>query len=326
MRRGDARRLALGAGSWRAAPYWGVVALGGLVWWASRTHPAGLPVWAPWDFSWVEYLAFALSLWWFAVGLVHVQPVERTPIWRGAAFLLGMATLYAVLQTHIEYLTQHMFFLNRLQHIAMHHLGPFLIALGQPGPTILRGMPRPVSRLARSPPIRRLIGVLQQPAVAAVLFVGLIYFWLIPAVNFRAMIDPGLYDLMNWSMVLDGLLFWSLVLDPRAKPPARISFVARASLPVLIMFPQIALGALIAFAGTDLYPYYDYCGRLFPSIGALKDQMIGGLVIWIPPAMMSVVALLLVLNAVRVQEEENEDELDDAARAMANAAHSWTGR
>ncbi len=81
------------------------------------------------------------------------------------------------------------------------------------------------------------------------------------------MIDVRLYAVMNWSMVLDGILFWCLVLDPRPKPPARVSFGVRAALAFAVMFPQIALGAVITFAQRDLYPYYDLCGRLFPSLG-----------------------------------------------------------
>ena len=167
--------------------------------------------------------------------------------------------------------------------------------------------------------------VLQQPVVAPVLFVGLFYFWLIPGVHFRAMIDVRLYAVMNWSMVLDGILFWSLVLDPRPKPPARVSFGVRAALAFAVMFPQIALGAVITFAQRDLYPYYDLCGRLFPSLGALNDQHIGGIVIWIPPAMMSVIGVLVVITALRLHEESTT-ETDHDAVALAALARSWTGR
>jgi hypothetical protein len=34
-----------------------------------------------------------------------------------------------------------------------------------------------------------------------------------PPVHVRAVLDLQLYALMNWSMVLDGVLFWCLVLD-----------------------------------------------------------------------------------------------------------------
>ena len=65
------------------------------------------------------------------------------------------------------------------------------------------------------------------------------------------------------------------------------------------MFPQIVLGALISFATVDLFPYYAFCGRYFPSISAVTDQQIGGIVIWIPPAMMSVLGLLVVVRNMR---------------------------
>ena len=139
------------------------------------------------------------------------------------------------------------------------------------------------------------------------------------------MIDARRYALMNWSMVLDGILFWWLVLDPRPKPPARISYGARVALALGVMFPQIVLGAAITFSQSDLYPYYDLCGRLFPSISALNDQHIGGIVIWIPPAMMSAIAVLVVINALRLDEEATSEANGDGA-ALVALAKSWTGR
>ncbi len=307
------------------AAYAAIAALGGLLWWLSASHPGLLPFWMPWDFSPPEYLATALALLWFCRGLASAPEHERPAVWRRVAFLIGLAAIYAVLQTRYDYWAQHMFFLHRIQHVAMHHLGPFLVALGGAGATIRRGMPRWVRGAIESPAVTGMIRALQQPLVAAFLFVGLIYFWLIPGIHFRAMLDARLYALMNWSMVLDGLLFWCLVLDPRPKPPARISYGVRAALAVGVMFPQILLGALITMSGSDIYPYYELCGRLFPTIGALEDQHIGGIVIWIPPAMMSVIGLLLVVNALRLHEEATSETDRDAA-AVAAAAKSWTGR
>jgi len=313
------------AGTGDRAIYCAIIAFGAMLWWVSQTHPALLPFWAPWDFSPPVYLATTLVPFWFFRGL-HLTPAsERPAIWRRAAFLLGVAATYAVLQTRFEYWSQHMFFLNRIQHVVMHHLGPFLMALGCAGSMIGRGMPPGLRRVAESGFVAAAMRVLQQPLVAAVLFVGVFYFWLIPTVHFRAMIDARLYAVMNWTMVLDGILFWSLVLDPRPRPPARVSYGVRAALALGVMFPQIALGAVITFSATDLYPYYDLCGRLFSSVSALNDQHIGGIVIWIPPAMMSVIAVLLVINALRLHEEGGMEVSDDAA-ALAKLASSWTGR
>ena len=91
-----------------------------------------------------------------------------------------------------------------------------------------------------------------------------------------------------------------------------------------VMFPQILLGAIIVFSSRDLYPYYDLCGRLFPSISALDDQQFGGLIIWIPPAMMSVAGMLVVMNAMRLNDESIA-ETDKDATALAALSRRWTG-
>ncbi len=204
--------------------------------------PAALPVWAPWDFSWLEFLAVAFGMWWYARGVALTPAAARPGLARRVSFVVGTALVYTVLQTHFDYMAQHMFFLNRLQHLAMHHLGPFLIALAWPGAAIRRGMPEPFRRLVDDPRLARGLRVIQQPVIAGAVFVGLIDLWLIPTVNFEAMLDPRLYAVMNWSMVVDGLLFWCLVLDPRPSPPARTSFAARMITIVAVMFPQIIVG------------------------------------------------------------------------------------
>ena len=138
------------------------------------------------------------------------------------------------------------------------------------------------------------------------------------------MIDPDLYAVMNWSMILDGILFWVLVLDPRPKPPARISGVLRAVCSIGVMFPQIVIGAVIAFISDNIYPYYDLCGRIYPSISAITDQHIGAVVIWIPPAMMSVIGLLVVLNKIRLNDEARNETSHE--RPIGLSASKWTGR
>lgn len=302
-----------------------IIASGMLLWWLCRSHDSILPFFAPWEFSWVEFLAAWLSIWWYVRGLALIPANERPSSVRQMAFLIGVLLIYAVLETRFEYLAQHQFFFNRIQHVVMHHVGPLLIALAWPGAAIRRGMPSLLRKLVDHPIVIGVVHVVQQPVLAAVLFVGLFFFWLIPSVHFRAMLDSDLYALMNWSMIVDGIFFWCLVLDPRASPPARVSFGARAALAVVVMFPQIVGGALIAFNPHDLYPYYDLCGRIYPGMSALYDQTVGSLIIWIPPAMMSVLALLLVLNALRRTEEGQPDNEDENMHGTVIQSSRWTG-
>lgn len=284
-----------------------LIVIGFLLWWLNADRASVMPFWTPWDFSWMEFIGTWLVIWWFVHGLVRTAAPLRPVMARRIGFLAGTLLIYSVLQTRFDYAAQHMFVLNRIQHVVMHHLGPLLIAQSWPGATIARGMPRALLVLLRHHLLLRAVNFVQQPVIAASLFVGVIFFWLIPAVHFRAMLDARLYAIMNWSMVADGLLFWCLVLDPRPSPPARTTFAVRAILAVAVMFPQIFGGALIAFTHRDLYPAYDLCGRLFPGMGASADQTLGGLVIWIPPAMMSVLAFMLILNAARCCSEARQE-------------------
>lgn len=214
------------------------------------------------------------------------------------AFFLGLLAMYVVSQTRFDYYSQYMFFMHRLQHLALHHLGPFLIALSQPQAVLRAGLP---GRLrTQRPPLGRsgrwLYLAFQNPLVAPVLFVGLIFFWLTPELHFDAMLDLDLYWLMNWSMAIDGLLFWFWAFergqDGRAPP---FGFGIRILVLVLIAPPQIILGSRIALADHELFDVYDVCGRAWP-LSATVDQQIGGLVTWIPAAMMSVLGMLIVLS------------------------------
>jgi putative membrane protein len=319
------RGFALPAGTADPALF-GIAALGGLLFWLSAFHPSLMPLWGPWDFSWPEYLATAFGMAWFFRGLARTPAAMRPPPWRQAAFVGGVLAIYAVLQTRFDYMAQHMFFLNRVQHVAMHHLGPFLIALAWPGVTLRRGAPESVVRVATNPWVIGAVRTLQQPLLAAVLFVGLFFLWLVPPVHVRAMLDPLLYAVMNWSMVIDGLLFWCLVLDPRPAPPARVSCIARAALAFAVMVPQVLLGAVLAFAPHDLYPYYDLCGRLIPSLGGLADQRIGALVSWIFPVMMSTIGTVWALRAYLRDEEAGHQASRNSSANTPGGCASSTSR
>jgi len=255
----------------------------------------------PWEFSPAALALCAGAVGLYAAGLARTPRASRPGAARPLAFLLGWGLVYAVMQTRFDYLSQHMFFIHRLQHLVLHHLGPFLIALSQPLAVLARGLPagfaaRVIVPLWRHPLTRFAYRSLQNAVVAPLLFVGLIFFWLVPSVHFDAMLSAPRYALMNWSMLLDGLLFWALLLDPRTRAAgAPVGFGLRIWIALLAIPPQIALGAHIALADHDLFDVYAVCGRIW-DVAPRADQAIGGFVTWIPAAMMHVVAALILIG------------------------------
>jgi putative membrane protein len=290
---------------WRGLVF--LLATGGCLDVACRYFSAQLPFWMPWEFSWPEYLVTALALVWFGTGLRRLPYSAHPPLWRTLSFLLGVTMTYGVLQTHVDYYAQHMFFVHRAQHYVLHHLGAFLIALGASGPVIWAGMPDFLKPVFASKPVRGAVDVIQHPIVAPVLFVGLIYLWLIPQFHTRVMLDVRLYNIMNETMAVDGIFFWSLILDARPKPPARIGSGLRALLVIAVEPLQMVLGAILSLSATDYYPVYKICGRIW-DIPALSDQHYGGLIIWLPSTLTSFAGMIAVLMAMRINEERAERE------------------
>lgn len=290
-------------------PLWyiAVLLLGTAFYTICRFLPADLPAWMPWEFSWSEYLATALTFIWFGRGLTALPKDRHPPLWRLVCFVVGVASFYIVLQTRIDYYAQHMFFVHRWAHFVLHHAGAFLIAMGMCGEVLWAGLPGFLKPMVRSRAVQATMNFLQHPAMAPFLFVGLLYFWLIPAIHTRVMLDANLYALMNWTMALNGVMFWSLILDSRAKPPARLSHLMRALLILVIELPQMVLGAILSLSMHDIYPVYTICGRVL-DMTALNDQHYGGLIIWLPGTLTSFAAMIVVLVTMRLNEEKAEGE------------------
>ncbi len=90
---------------------------------------------------------------------------------------------------------------------------------------------------------------------------------------------------------------------------------------VLSVVPANALtGIAIAFASEPIYTYYTTVPRL-GEMTVLQDQMLGGVIMWIPGSMMYIIAaLVLIAQIVRVGEDnepapEPAWAVDEAVRA-----------
>jgi putative membrane protein len=280
----------------------------------------------PWEFSATVLVTFVVAGGLFGCGLRRRRQAGlATGVGRTLSFYVGLLLSYVVLQTYVDYLSQHMFWVHRAQHLVLHHLGPFLIMLAVPHEVLGWGLPVRLREgvllpLWRSRPLRLLYRLVQNPLISPLLFVGLIYFWLIPSIHFDAMLSASRYKLMNWSMLADGLLFWWLVLDPR--PPRRhgvLTYPARIVMLLTIIPPQILIGAHIVFSKSVLYDVYSVCGRAWP-ISPLVDQQTGGIVTWIPASMMSVLAILLVLR-MWMRQSPHTEAASGSTRWMDGGTH-----
>lgn len=250
----------------------------------------------PWELSVPALALLALA----AVVYLRGCRRHRPSVSRQLRFWLGWVLMWQAFQTRWDYYAEHQFFVHITQQLTLHDIAPLLIMWSYPLPTLRAGIPlswrlRWLHPLQRNVVVRGVKLVLFNPAIAAVLFGGMALLWLIPSFHPFVMLNAPTYRLMNWSMALDGLLFWWLVLDTRPSPPAHLSPGKRVLLPLVAMLPTMVWGAILALSMTDYYPIYQICGRAI-NLDPLTDQHLGGLILWIPGSFSMVLGSLIALR------------------------------
>src|SRR5690606_33320055 len=91
----------------------------------------------PWEFSPTLVAAFMAAI----VLFVRGQRVHRVSKARQFLFWAGMVLLYLSLHTRLDYYAERMFFIHRIQHLVLHHLGPLLVMGAFPGSIMRAGLP-----------------------------------------------------------------------------------------------------------------------------------------------------------------------------------------
>lgn len=249
----------------------------------------------PWEFSPTLLLAFALSGWLFWRGS-RLRPIHWL---RHALFWGAWVMLYLAMHTHLDYYAERMFFVHRAQHVFLHHIAPLLIMAAYPLPVLKAGLPtswrRPLYHFMQSRLGQWLGALCTHKYLIPFLFVFLVLVWLIPVVQFYSMLDATWYRIMNWSVVISGFFYWYLILDRRPSPPASMSPMGRVLSPLITMTPQIIAGIYISRTQVDLYPLFDLCGRAL-DFSAIQDQFYGGLMLWIPAAVVESFGTVFALS------------------------------
>ena len=82
---------------------------------------------------------------------------------------------------------------------------------------------------------------------------------------------------------------------------------------------NIILGAFLTFKSVPLYHAYDVMGRMF-GLGAMTDEQVGGLTMWIPGCMMFATSIILILHRWGVDEERTAERRRRMGTTDAHAA------
>lgn len=263
-------------------------------------HGAAGAAVAGWHFTPDIVLLALLAVALYVAGLRRLRGRETLPSpWRSASFLGGVALVFFALESPLDSLSEHLFFIHQIQHFLLHSIGPMLVMLAAPQGPLLTGSPRALRHYLIGPvmangPVRVVFRAVSRPTAATLLFVGSLYLWQWPVLHDLAVRNDAVHYAMHVSMLVAGLVFFWCVFDVRPAPLGA-RYGARVTMLWVAVVGNILLGAVTTLKRDVLYTAYDAFGRLWGFAG-LADEQLGGLIIWIPPSMMCLVALLVVIH------------------------------
>lgn len=263
-------------------------------------EPAGGFVWSAWVFTPDIVIATLTLVLVYAAGMARrAKSTEPLPSWRPISFFVGLAFVFLALQSPIDSVAEHLFFVHQVQHLLLRMVGPMLIALSSPQGILVAGLPAWVRRSLLAPlvsngAVRGVFGAIAHPVVATAIFVSALYFWQLPQYHNIALLDAAIHYGMHATMLLAGLLFWWRIFDRRPSPQG-LRYGIRLMMLWIIILSNITLGAYTTFKSAVLYTAYDVVGRVF-AYAPLADEKLGGIIIWIPSSMMCLMAVLVVIH------------------------------
>lgn len=266
--------------------------------------------WAVWNVT-PDILAGALLVAvLYTAGLRRQRGKERAASrWRRWAFFTGLGAVFLALQSPLDALADRSFFMHQLQHLLLQTLGPMLLMLAAPQAVLAAGVPATLRRSVLAPVmasrvVRQIFGFLTHPWIAALLFAASLYVWHWSPYHDLAVLDDAVHYLMHFSMLAAGLLFFSVVFDPRPAPLGAL-YGTRINILWATMTANVLLGAALSLKDGALYSAYDQIGRLW-EMEALVDEQLGGLIMWIPGSALCVPAFFALLRMWNIQEARVE--------------------
>ncbi len=189
------------------------------------------------------------------------------------AVLGGLFAIFASLNGPLHDLSDSFLFsAHMVQHLVLTLLVPPLLLVGTPG-----WMLRPVLDV---PVLGALARRVTRPIACFAIFNIVVAAWHLPPLYNAAVALHSVHIAQHLMFMVAAVLMWWPYLSPLPELP-RLSYPGQMLYSFLMVIPMSIVSIYIAMADDVLYPAYANAPRVW-AISPMQDQMIGGLIMWIP--------------------------------------------
>ncbi len=243
-------------------------------------------LWSAWEFDWGVVIPLIFSATLYATGSAKHVGLTR---FQKLCFWLGWLSLVLALLSPIHPLGEVLFSAHMVQHEILMLISAPLLVLSKPLVTFLWALPiewrRTLGRWSKESYVHRSWTFLTDPFTAWFMHAAAIWGWHIPYMFQLTLKSDLAHAAQHLSFFGSGLLFWWAVFYARGRRAygAAILYVFTTAIHTGI------LGALLTFSPRIWYPAYVKTTSAW-GLTPIEDQQIGGLIMWVPAALVYIAA------------------------------------
>jgi cytochrome c oxidase assembly factor CtaG/ferredoxin len=286
---------------------------------------AATAAFASWNFDWsaISILLAALFLyirgWLRGRTLIHDQRDNS----RLLAFTAGIAVIFLAVESPLDAFDSLFLSAHMTQHLLLMMLAPPLLLLGKPFLPLLRGLPKTFVKEGLGPFLSWSVfknagAFLTSPPVTWIIFALITVVWHLPFCYELALKSSAWHAIQHACFFWSGILFWWPILDDHSKRPGWIF------IPYLLLADMVntGLSAYFVFSGKLLYPSYDLVRA--SSLKAADDQILAGLIMWVPGSIIYLVPAFLLAMRVFSGAPSQQAPKFKRVRDRTMSTFSWT--
>lgn len=256
-------------------------------------------LWPLWGQAPLALVALVLAAWLYAQGLRRLRRAAPTVVKAPAAwcFVLGWLGLFLALASPLHPWGEVLFCVHMIQHEMLMLIAAPLLVLSRPGRVFLWALPKAWSRawvsFATRQPGRGILATFTNPFFAFSFHAAILWGWHAPQLFQAATRSEWVHAMQHASFFGSAVLFWSALFHG---PRRALGY----GLAVIYLFATAVhttlLGALLTFSRQVWYPIY-FASTLPWGLTPLQDQQLGGLIMWVPGALVYIAASLALFAA-----------------------------